>query len=101
MWSLLVATGITVIIESFIAWLFLRSNIVKIILYVFFINFFTLPLATFTYQYLLNNFVLIEFIVFIVESVLIYYLFEIKFRKAILVSLVINLTTSLISLFFI
>lgn len=89
---------VTIIIEFFILWLFLRKNPLRILFYAALINLFTLPIASYLYQNILNNFLLIELGVFLVEWILIMVLFEMSYYRALLLSFVANFITAAISL---
>lgn len=91
---------ITILIEFIVIWFFIKKNIPQLFLYTILINSFTLPIATYVYQNILSNFLFIEIIVVFLESFLIMWLLEIKYIKALLVSFVANLLTSMISLLF-
>lgn len=90
----------TIFVESIIIWLFIKKEPHKIFFYAVLINSFTVPVATYTYQNILNNFLFIEFFVFILEVFLIMLLLEIKFKKAVLVSFMANFVTSAIGFLF-
>ena len=89
---------VTIIIEFFILWLFIRKNPLRIFFYAALINLSTLPIANYLYQNISNNFLLIELAVFLIEWILIMVLFEIKYYRALLLSFVANLITAVISL---
>lgn len=95
MTDLLLALSIT-IVEFLILWLFFRKSPFKLFVYSVIINSFTLPAATFIYIYVLNNILIIEIAVVLVESVLIIVLMEIKYKKALFISTIANLTAVLI-----
>ncbi len=88
----------TIFIEFLVLFLFLKKKPLQILFYSILINSFSLPLATYFYQNLLSNFILTEIIVFLIESVLLMKLLNLKYSKAFLMSLTANLITSLISL---
>jgi hypothetical protein len=90
----------TVVIEFSIIWIFLKKDILKLFVYAFLINSFTLPIATYAYQNIINNFYLIEALVIFAESILIMLLSNIKYSKAVLISFTANFITSIISLLF-
>jgi hypothetical protein len=90
----------TILIEFGIFWIFVRKNISKIFLYVVLINAFTLPIATFFYQNLINNFYLIEISVIFAESILIMLLFKTKYTESLSISFVANFITAMISFLF-
>ncbi len=95
MYELLYALLLTILIEFIVIWPFLRKKekITLILLYIVLINCFTLPLATYGYNYILPNLVLIEFLIIIIESLLIKLLFKIKYQWALLISTEANLVT--------
>lgn len=90
---------ITIVVEFFVIWIFVKRDTSKLFLYAVLINSFTLPLATFFYQNLINNFYLIETLVVSAESILIMLLLKTKYPKALLISFVANFITAMISFF--
>ncbi len=96
--NLILALLITIIVEFLIFYLFLRKSPLKLLIYSVLINSFTLPLATYIYVYILNNFLIVEISVVLVESVLIMLLMEIKYKKSVLISLIANLVSAIIGL---
>jgi len=91
---------ITILIEFGVIWIFIRKDISKLFLYAVLINSFTLPIATFSYQNIIDNFFLIEILVLLAESILIMLLLKTKYSKALLISFVANFITAMISLLF-
>jgi len=91
---------ITVFVEFFFAYLFMKKEPAKLFLCIFLINSFTLPIATKIFQYKMLDFFTIEFFVFFIESLLLMPLLGIKYKKALLISLAANSATSAISLLF-
>jgi hypothetical protein len=100
MFGYILSLIITIIIEFSVIWIFVRKDMSKLFLYTFLINAFTLPIATFFYQNLINNFYLIESLVIFAESILIMLLLKTKYSKALLISFVANFITAMISLLF-
>jgi len=100
MFGYILSLIITIIIEFGIIWIFVRKDISKLFLYAVLINAFTLPIATFSYQNLINNFYLIETLIIFTESILIMLLLKTKYSKALLISFVANFITAMISLLF-
>jgi hypothetical protein len=96
--NLILALLITIIVEFLIFYLFFRKSPLKLFIYSVLINSFTLPLATYIYIYILNNFLIAEIMVVLVESVLIMLLMEIKYKKSVLISIVANLVSAIIGL---
>ena len=88
---------ITILLESFIYLIWFRKNLGKVLLYALLINAFTWPLASMVFGMGIN-FILIEVCVFITELLLIKYLFEMKFWKAIILSFIANLLTTIIAI---
>lgn len=87
---------VTVIVEFLVLWIFVKNKPLTLLFYSVIINSLTLPIATYSYLYFLNNFFVIEFVVIMVESVLLMYLLEIKYSKALLISIIANGITSFI-----
>ena len=90
----------TILIESFIFWILIKKEPVKLLVYSIIINSLTVPLANYGYQAILNNFIVIEIIVVLAESILIMLLLKIGYRRALIISFVANLITALISIVF-
>jgi|GEM_PF-597410 hypothetical protein len=90
---------LTLIIEFAILWLFIRKEPFKLFSVSLLINSVTLPLATLSYQYLFFNLLLTETIVWLSESIFLKILLEIDYKKALIISLVANLVTSVLGLF--
>ncbi|MBI5680878.1 MAG: hypothetical protein HZC47_08300 [Methanobacterium sp.] len=86
---------LTIIIEFFILWLFIKKQTLELLLYSILINSLTLPLATYSYQNILNNIYIIELTVILLESLLIMILLQIKYKKAFLISITANTATAL------
>jgi len=95
--KILIALFLTIILEFIIYAIAIRKNIGKLFLYSLLINSFTNPLANMLFK--TPWFFPLEILVFIVEIPLIKYLFEIKWWKAIIISLIANLVTVLLSMF--
>ncbi len=89
----------TIFVEFLALFLFLKKKPFQVLFYSILINSFSLPLATYFYQNILNNFVFTEIIVFLIESILLIKLLSLKYSKAFLMSLVANFVTSLISFY--
>src|SRR3989344_7732498 len=96
MFGYILSLIITIIIEFGIIWIFIRKDISKLFLYAVLINSFTLPIATFSYQNIIDSFFLIEILVLFAESILIMLLLKTKYSKALLISFIANLITSMI-----
>lgn len=90
----------TIIVEFLVYWGFIRKNPVRLFFYSILINSLTLPLGNYTYQYLLHNFLLIEAIIVVAESVLLWLLLKQKYHNALLLSLIANILTALMSFLF-
>ena len=89
---------ITFILELIIFYVFIRKNYFKTLCYVLLINLFTWPIANFIYSVWQNIFI-IEIGVFIIEGILIMLMFELKWRKAFLISFITNLISFLGGIF--
>lgn len=87
----------TIIIEFIVYIISIKKNILNLLLYSLLINLVSWPLAILLYD-LFGLFWIIEIGVFILESVLIKYLVEISWKKAIFISFIANLITALIGL---
>jgi hypothetical protein len=90
---------LTIIIEYIIYAIAIRKNFGWLFIYALLINLFTWPLANLIYDWT-GMFWLIEFFVFLIEFVLIMLLVRLKWWKALLISLIANLITALISFIF-
>ncbi len=96
---------LTILIEFFIYYLFIRQNIFNLFLYSIVVNSATLPLATLVYWKLLENFYyrainflfLVEVFVFVLEAILLKKV--LKFKRGILISFVANFITMAIGFF--
>ncbi len=95
---LIFAFVITVILEFLVVWAFIRKDIRKVLLYEFLINLFTWPLATVA-SYLGANLLLIELVVVILEGILIKHLFDLKYPKSFVISIVANVVSAFLGLF--
>jgi hypothetical protein len=96
----LLALIVTILVEFVVYFVFIRKKPLKLFLYSALINSFTLPIATYGYQNILNNLLVVETLVFLAEIPLIKLLLEIKYSKSLLLSFVANFATSLIGLIF-
>jgi hypothetical protein len=93
---LLIAWSITFVLESFVLWIFVRRQPFKILLYSFLVNAFTVPLANYIYQNVLQSFLTIEILVWVVESVFWVALLEIKIKQALFLSFAANAVTAVV-----
>lgn len=94
--SLVFALILTVLMEC-AAYLFLiRKDPMNLFLYSFLINSFTNPFFNYLYNYEFHMLYPLEIAVALVESILIFFLMELSYPKAILVSLVANLASFLL-----
>jgi hypothetical protein len=98
--DLILALITTITVEFCILWYFIRDSPFKLLIYSVLINSFSLPSATYIYIYILNNIFIVEIAVIIVESVLIMILMEIKYKRALFISVMANLITAFIGLLF-
>ena len=98
----LVALVLTCLVEFAVAYLVVKGHPLRLLFYSTIINAFTLPIATNLYLHTRGSFVPIEIGVFLVESLLLMWLMDTRYRVAVQVSLFGNLVTSIIgALFFI
>jgi hypothetical protein len=89
--------GLTFVIEFFVILAFMRKKPLKLAVYVFLINLFSWPLANLAYDFY-QNILLIELVVVLVESILLMYLLEVKYWKALLMIFVANAASFLAGL---
>lgn len=97
--NLLLALTLTVLMEFPVIYLFIREKPGRTLLCTLLINLFTLPLATFSYIYLLPNLVIIEALVVVWELLLIKLIFQVKFSTAFIISLAANTVSALMGVF--
>jgi hypothetical protein len=90
---------LTIIVEGMIYWVFIRKNLLYLVLVSVLINTFTLPLATYAYYFMYTNIYFIELVVIIGESVLLFFLLRVKYSQSVVLSLSANVITSLLSFF--
>lgn len=88
---------LTIIVEFFVICFFVDESAIRVLFYSVLINGFTQPLAMIA-LYLFGGFILVEFLVFLVEVPLLMVLLEIKFRIGFKVSFIANLLTASMSL---
>ncbi len=100
MYNLIYSWIITVIIEFFVFWLFIKKESSKLFAASILINSVTLPLATSIYLFFYPNLILIEVAVFLVEIFLLKLLLEVEYKESILISVVANSATALLGLIF-
>ncbi len=91
---------LTLLIEFLVYYIFIRREPFKLLVYSLVITSITLPIATNIYLNFFANFFVVETAVFLLESLLLMWLLEIKYQKAILISAVANFITTLLSLLF-
>lgn len=90
---------ILTILMEYVVYLFLiRNDPLNLFLYSFLINAFTNPLFNYIYNYEHHMLYTLEIAVAIVESILIFFLMELSYPKAILISLVANIASFLLGL---
>ena len=87
---------VTVVVEFFIWWFFLRRGALKLLLYALLVNAFTQPLAVYLSATIVHSILLIELMVFLVESALIWALLHLRIARALLISFVATLATAII-----
>ena len=90
-----VALLLTIGLEYLVYLAMLRKEPGKLLLYAVLVNTATEPLALFIYQNVLSDFWTIEAAVVLVESVLIWKLFLLPYRRALLLSLLANSVSAL------
>ena len=93
--SLLVtALALTVLVEFVIFLAIFRSDPSRLLAYSLLINSFTNPLLNYFYNYVFHEILALEIVVVLVESILIMALINIKYPKALLISLAANLASA-------
>jgi|SRR3989344_4707559 len=90
---------INLLIEVCIVILFIKERFFKILLYILLINFVSWPIANLMYSLNVNIFV-VEILVFIFEFIFIMALFNLSYKKALVLSFAINITSFVIGLIF-
>jgi len=98
---LLINFVLTVVLELIVFFVFFRKDYIKIFLFVLLINFFSWPLAGLVFGYWPEYLLIIELTIFLLEGILIKFLFDTKYKKAFFVSFVANLISVLAGVFFI
>jgi hypothetical protein len=83
----------TIIIEFIVYIIAIKKKAAFLFIYCLLINLITWPLANLLYG-LFGLFLIIEICVFVIESILIKYLIDINWKKAIIISLIANLITA-------
>jgi len=91
----LIAFFATVLLEFLVIFLFIRKKPKILFLGSLAINSITWPAANIVYNYFWHNLLVIELLVFLVESVLLVIILKIKLPKALAVSFFANLITAL------
>lgn len=87
----------TIILEFIVYFIAVRKNVLSLLGYCVLINLVTWPLANLLYS-IVGLFFIIEIGVLVAESVLIKYLLNISWKKAIIISFIANLITAIIGL---
>jgi hypothetical protein len=90
---------LTIVVEGMIYCVFIRKNLLYLVLVSVLVNTFTLPLATYVYYFMYTNIYFIELMVILGESLLLFFLLRIKYTRSIVLSLSANVITSLLSFF--
>ena len=93
--SLIAAFAFTFIIEGILICFFIKKLNFTVISYILLINLLTWPIANLAYA-LYWNILAIESAVIIIESILIMLLLDLKYQKALLISFIANLLSSLL-----
>ena len=96
--SLASALILTILMEYAVYLFLIRKDPLNLFLYSFLINAFTNPLFNYLYNYEFHALYPLEIAVAIVESILIFFLMELSYPKALLVSLASNLASFLLGL---
>jgi len=92
------ALVLTIVIEFIVVWFFIKKNPFKLLCFITLINCLTHPLALYFYLNSLANLWMIEILVFLTEVILLKLLLEIRYPKAVLISFIANLVTTLVGI---
>ncbi len=96
--SLAFALLLTILTEYAVYLLIVRRDPFQLLLYSVLINSFTNPLFNYLYNYQFHDLYPLEMATVLVESILIALLMEVRFPKALLISLTANLASLLVGL---
>ena len=96
--GLISAFALTIISEFLVVWAFIQKDAGRILLYDFLINLFTWPIAVYLYWFGVNVYI-VEVGVVLAESILLMKLFELKYRKSLLISISANTLSFVLGLF--
>ena len=96
--SLALALVYTIAIEFAVWFIIIRRDPLKLLWYSILVNSFTNPLFNYIYNYEMDQLLLLELAVAIAETVLIKYLLDIEYKKAIILALAGNIASLLIGL---
>ena len=98
MTTLVLTLLLTIAVEFLILWPLTRRPPLKVLVYSILINSLTQPAAAYVYRNLLGALLVVELGVVLVETVLIMLLFRIRYRRALLFSLLANLASALLGI---
>ena len=93
----IIALITTILIEFLVLFILTRKKPLSVFFFSFLINSLTLSIAWYLQLHLINNFIITELFVFLLESILIMIMFEIKYSKAIMFSFTANFITAIMS----
>ena len=97
--SIIIPLICTIIIEFAVYLIAIRKNAIMLLVYALLINGLTNPLVNLFFNIMSPTILVVEFFVIVVEVFLIKYLFEIKYWKAILISLIANIISFVVGFF--
>jgi len=89
---IIISLALTLFLEFGVYAVFMKKDLLMLLIYSALINFFTWPMANLLFEYS-HLFLLTEFLVFIVEGILIKALLEVSWKKALLISFIANVIT--------
>jgi hypothetical protein len=90
---------LTVTLEALVWWVVLKNKPARqVVFYSVLINSLTLPLAQYLYLFFLDNLLMMEVLVVLMETPLIYLLLEVEARRAFFLAVVANLVSALVGL---
>ena len=95
---LVVALGATIFIEFFVYLAFICKKPIELLLFSILINSFTNPILNYFYNFEFYELYGLEILVTLIEGILIMLLMEIRYYRAMFISLAANLTSLLIGI---
>ena len=88
---------ITILLEFVILKPFLKGKTYRLLAAIFFINILTVPAANYLYTAFLPNLILVVLATILIETIFLFLTLEVKIIKALYLSFLINITSSLVT----